>query len=314
MVKKLSIILLAALALISCGGGSSTGSKDGKKSEKVTEKQKDQAGQIIQYTNGIIDYLNETNSWLRSNDSSIENMLETGRGGRWNNMIHIIPNPSIGFKDKNLDTPPAAMDKEYQVYFKETIAEYRETFKGMQENCEKLVKYIRNQDYKDDDYAKGKELSDKISEALDYIYETKSDLYDTIDEATYDAEYIILSDHPLRDPIFTMKDEMANFQNLYSIFYLYNEKETTVEQADSAYQAVFADVEKNKELYAEVLEEQGEKDSYDAFYETCDDALASYRFSLRTYVKAGREIPSSELRTFTSNYNRLVSRYNSFNN
>ncbi len=309
--KKILLLALSVAALTACGGGGNKASGD--KAEKVTDKQREQASQIISYTNDIIDYLNETGSWMRSNDSRLEELVETGSGGRWSNIMPFIPNPSVDHKDKGLDTPPSAMEKEDQTYFKETIAEYRKTFKQMQEDGQTLFKYIRNQDYKDDDYAKGKELSDKILAAQEYVTDTKKAMYDKIDEVTYEAEYIILSDHPLRDPIFTMKDEMVNFENLYSTFVLYNDKETTVEQVDSAYQAIFANVEKNKALYAEILEENGVKSDYDDFYESCDDALDTYRFSFRTYVKQNREIPESEIRTFTSNYNHIIGAYNSFN-
>ena len=315
MKRAIIVALLAALTLTACGGRGTSRTKDSKgKTEKVSNKDKENANAIIGYTNGIIDYLNETGSWLRSNDGRIEDALNVIENQRWSNVLPLTPNPSIGFKDKGLDTPPAAMEKEDQQYFKSTIAEYRTQFTALQEDVEKLRKYIQNQDYKDDDYAKGQELAEKIIAEYNYVVDTKSEMYGRIDDATYDAEYIILSDHTLRDPIFTLKDEITNFQELYNVFYGYNEGEATAEEAEAKYQSVFADVEKNRVLYADVLEEYGETSSYKNFYDKCEDALSTYRFSLRTYVKEGRKIPSNELRSFSSNHNRLISSYNSLNN
>jgi len=307
MKKSLFATFLFTILFMSCGGSADKGS------ENVDSQQ--EAGHIIGYTNNVIDYLNESNSWMRSNDGRIEAMvtyMETGK--KASVFLPFVPNVSMNRHDKDaLNTPPAVMSVEEKEFFSSNMTEYRKSFKQLLEDCGVLYKYIQNQDYKDDDFAKGKELSDSIKSKYNYLTVTKSALYDKIDEVTEKAEEIILSNHVLKDPIMTLKAEMKSLESLNGVYIDYSNGEATPEVVDAAYQAAAASIEENKVKYADLLEEQNVKSKYEYFYKKCDGALSAYRRILRD-VKDKKKIRDSEFKSFTSDYNSIVNAYNSFVN
>lgn len=316
MNRILLIALLAgSLAFSSCGNR--TAKKEGKeKTEKVSKSKKEDAATLITYTNIVVDYLNATGEWMRSNDSRIEDMLNMMEKKNWTNVMPLLPATTISInKDKfaKITEPPAGvMNKEDNQFFKESMAEIRDNFNALMEDCSELFKYIRNQDYKDDDYAGGQVIADRITERYNLINERKSEVLDKRDELGDQAERVLLQDHPLRDPIFALKDELDNFRELYAVLYAYNDGEATIEEMDAAYKATEESVEKHTGQYAELLEEYREKSSYDQFYKVCDEALGNCRRIMRK-AREGRKFDNNDLNTFSSNYNRIISAYNSFN-
>ncbi len=318
--NRILLIALLAGSLILSSCGNRTSKKEGKekagKTEKVTKSKKEDAATLITYTNIVVDYLNATGDWMRSNDSRIEDMLDMMEEKSWKNVLPFLPATTMNINRdkfaKITDPPAGVMSKEDSQFFKEATVEVRDNFNALMEDCSELFKYIRNQDYKDDDYAGGQAIAERIIERYNLVGTRKAELLDKIDELGDQAERILLQDHPLRDPIFALKDELVNFQELYAVLYAYNDGEATVEEMDAAYKATEESVEKHTGQYGELLEEHGEKSSYDQFYKVCDEALGNCRRIMRK-AREGRKFDGNDLNTFSSNYNRIISAYNSFN-
>jgi len=307
MKKLFFAVTVSLLALCSCGGSS-----ENKGADNVDSKA--EANQIIAYTNDVIDYLNGSGDWMRSNERAINDMtkfMETKKG----RLVGLFLSPNVSFNMKSdklkVTTPPAVMSEEEKALFKDNMTTYKDTYTSMVAKCNELYKYIKNEDYKDDGFASGKALADSIKIQHEYLSTTKSMLYDKIDVVSERAENIILQDHALREPIMSLKGELKNFTDLYDAFFAYSEGSMTPEQVDEAYQKVAASVEKNKASYTSLLEENKVKSSYDSFYKRCDDALAEYRKALRD-VKAKKRISDNTFRYFSSNYNSMIGSYNSF--
>ncbi len=305
-----SVVFLAlTFALVSCGGSS-----ENKGAENVDSK--DEANKIISYTNDVIDYLNGSGDWMRTNEDRISKMvsfMETKR--KPSVILSIMSDVSFSMRagKKDVITPPSVMSQEEQTFFKESMTTYKNKYEKMKENCSTLYKYIQNQDYKDDDYANGKVLADSIKAQYDYLVNIKGTLYDRIDVITEKAENIILQDLPLRDPILALKSELNNFTALNEIYSEYNDGKATADQVDAKYKEVAANVEKNKDAHTQVLEDNKAKSKYDSFYRECDDALATYRKVLRE-VKAGKKVTDRNFKDFSSDYNSLIKAYNRFVN
>lgn len=319
--NRILLIALMAGSLVFSSCGNRTAKKEGKetkeKKEKVTKSKKEDAATLITYTNIVVDYLNAAGDWMRSNDSRIEDMVEMMEKKSWKNVMPLLPATSMNINRdkfaKITDPPTGVMSKEDNKFFTEATVEVRDNFNALIEDCSELFKYIRNQDYKDDDYAGGQVIADRIIERYNLVNERKAELFDKIDELGDQAERILLQDHPLRDPIFALKDELVNFQELYAVLYAYNDGEATMEEMDAAYKATEESVAKHTGQYAELLEEYNEKSSYDQFYKVCDEALGNCRRIMRK-AREGRKFDGNDLNTFSSNYNRIISAYNSFNN
>ncbi len=308
MKRNLFVAAVFALCLtfVACGGSEKKGS------ENVDSKS--DANKIISYTNDVIDYLNGSGDWLRTNESRISDILkfvETKR--KPTVLLPFMPDMSFDMRasKKNVTTPPSVMSAEEQAFFKDNMTTYKEKYTKFKENCTTLHKYLKNEDYKDDDFAKGKELAAAINADHSFLVESKNALYDKIDAVTEKAENIILQDLPLKDPILALKAELNNMKDLSDAFYAYSEGKMTPEQVDAKYQEVAASVEKNKAAHTAILEENKAKSTYDTFYKRAEESLAAYRKMLRE-VKAKKELNERDFKTFNSNYNSLISAYNSF--
>ena len=293
--------------MASCGG-----STENKGAENVDSKE--EANQIISYTNDLIDYLNATGGWTRSNSSRMADMIKFMKTGRKPTVVlPLMPNTSlnISMKKKDLTTPPIVMSEEEKTYFKDNMTTYKAGYESLVENCSTLYKYIQNQDYKDDNFEKGKSLADSIEIKNNSLNEIRGGLYAKIESVTEKAEGIILADSPLKDPILTLKAELKGFDELTDLYSAYTEGEATPEQVDAAYQAMAAKVEKNKDMYKDILEAQKKQSSYNSFYKECDDALATYRKILRE-VKAKKKLSERDFKSISSDYNSLINAYNRF--
>lgn len=309
-----TLSLAIIIAFTSCGGSSGTDSGSTEKGAENVDS-KAEANEIISYTNEVIDYLNGSGDWLRSNEDELSKMVDfMSSKKKASYYSSLSPDVSFNFNagKKDVTNPPAVMSAEEQEYFKKNMTEYKIAYSRLKVNGGDLLKYIRNEDYKDDDFAKGKMLADSIEICYKYLVATKSDLYGKIDAVTEKAEKIILEDHPLREPIFALKEDLKNFEELGTIYSDYSQGKATPEQVDAAYQKVAASVEKNRALYTEVLNENKVKSDYDGFYNSCDDALATFRKVLRK-VKENKKIADSDFRTINSDYSYLIKAYNRFN-
>lgn len=308
MKRNLFVATVFALCLtfVSCGGSETKGS------ENVDSKS--DANKIISYTNDVIDYLNGSGDWMRTNESRISGVLtfvETKK--KPTVLLPFMPSMSfdMGAGKKDVTNPPSVMSAEEQAFFKDNMTAYKEKYTKFKENCVTLHKYLQNEDYKDDDFAKGKELAAAINADHSFLVESKNALYDKIDTVTEKAENIILEDLPLRDPILALKAELNNMQELSEAFYSYSEGKLTPEQVDAEYKEVAASIEKNKDAHTAILEENNAKSTYDSFYKRAEESLATYRKTLRE-VKAKKELGERDFKNFNSNYNSLINAYNNF--
>jgi len=302
---KFSMLFFSAvLFFYSCGGSENKGS------ENVDSKE--EANQIISYTNAVIDYLNSSGDWTRKNESRVNGVLQFVKTGK--KPIPFLPfmsNASVNMNKKDVTQPPAVLSEDEKVFFKDKMTLFKSNYDGLRENCSVLYKYLQNQDYKDDKFAKGKELADSINSQQALVSSIRSEVYDKIDVVSAKAESIILADDPLKDPIMALKADLANFGKLYEIYGDYSEGNATPDQVDALYKEVAESLDKNKTAYAELLDEKKVKSKYESFYSTADDLLAKYRKVLRN-VKDKKKVTDSDFSSFSSGHNSLVNSYNRF--
>lgn len=305
MKKLFFAVFSVALILSSCGGS-------GKGAENV--KSENDADQIITYTNAVIDYLNASNSWIRTNETSIQRLIEAGKAGKKPSGIVIFgPSPHFTSGSKDITKPASVMSEDEKKFFSEKVTLYKTTFDALYDDCKTLHAYIKNEDYKDDNGEKGKELAAKIERNYTLTRTEISPIYDKIEVVTEVAETIILEKNPLKEPILSMKKDLKGFDNLYELFAAYDEKTATPAQVDEAYQALAAQIEKNKGSFGDILKGQNKASSYNRFYESADKYLASFRKALRD-VKENKTLKERDFKSFSSNHNSLISSYNSFVN
>lgn len=308
--KKFSFFIIVGLFLLTSCGGGSTSKNTKPEAEQVSAV--DDANQIIAYTNSLIRFLNQTGSWLESSTNSINEMIRYSKTRK--NKPSYIPfssYSSVSLGDNKILPLPSVLSQEDQSFFSSNFGAYQTTFDRLENNVSDLKKYIDNQDYKDDNYAKGVQLSDSITAQIKYINESKEMLYTRIDAVAEKAEELTLQDHPLKEPILNMKATMRGFDDLYLILAKYNEGNATPEDAATQYQIIETKIGNEKDGYRDIL---GAKEfRYVDFYKRADNLLSVYRKVLRD-VKDKKKITQSTFDSLESQNNSLIVDYNHFVN
>ncbi|MCC9041135.1 YiiG family protein [Myroides sp. M-43] len=305
--KKVIILLSVCFFL-------AVGCKDNKEVGAENVSNIEQANQIITYTNNVIDYMNEVNSYLTRSERAMKASIEAAKKKKAPSYLPSGPlffNAGNKIKIEELTTPPTVLSEEEQMFFKEKVGYFREQFNGLTKAISDFKAYMKNEDYKDDSWAKANEYAEIIEKNYQNCIDIRAEISEKLDLVTDRAEGIILEDSPIKEAIFTVKHDLKLVNKLTDAFYEQAEGENKVEELDKYYTELEANISKNKELYKELLEKEGKLSSYQSFYSSIEGNLGDYRKLLRN-VKANKKVSDSDISNLNSKYNTLVGRYNSF--
>lgn len=304
MKKNIYSLVFFTLILTACSGSSQN-----KGAENVDSKA--EATQIIAYTNNVIDYLNASHNWIGSNSARISEMvvaIENKKTASFGTAIM----PNIDFKQKgDVTSPPDVMSEDEKIYFRTNMTAYKASYDALRESCNNLYNYLKNQEFKNDNYAKGIALSDSLQAQLTFIHNKKTELYNKIDVVCAKAEEVMLANDPLKEPILAMKNDLSNFENLFDAFASYADANTTAQQADSAYRVTAANIDNHRTAFADILQKEAKTAQYNLFYQQCDKAMALYAKVLLE-IKDKKELAENDFKEFATNHKSLISTYNSF--
>lgn len=296
MKQKYLFITLATLSLIftSCGGN----------------KQKAEAEEIILYTNKVVEYVNNTQTWLNNNERPINTMVDFMENRRqpmmWPKLIEQTDDQSTDF-----GTLPSALSEQDKAFFTKELPKYTEEYAALKANAEKLNTYLTNETFRNDDYTEGTTLANKITDELEYLTNTKKEISSRMKTLKLQAENILIEDHPLKDPIKTLRSDIEGAGQIMEMFVAYNAKEVTPQQIDSVYQIVSKNAEENSDKYTRSLKKE-EKASYEYFYKIYkDNVLKNYKKNLKT-AESGEMLKYPDFKIMESNYKNLVKTYNTF--
>ncbi|MDM1403901.1 DUF3829 domain-containing protein [Myroides marinus] len=295
------------------------GCKDNKEVGAENVNSMEQANMIIEYTNSVVDYMNDANSFINSRERDFQKLIELAESKkiRYSSDIPIdalFMNFRIGGtkdKDAKMTQPPTVLSTEEQEFFKEKVAFYKAQRDLLSGTAVTYIKYLKNEDYKDDNWAKAKEYAEKIEKAYNNCMDTRPLISAKIDEVTERAEEIILADSPIKDAIMTVKADLKSVQNLVNTFYIHDEEGGKKEELDKLYTELEANLEKHKGMYVDELTKENSLNSYVNFYSSVVNNLGDVRKVLRK-VREGKKLNDSDFSFLTRVNNNAVSSYNRF--
>lgn len=295
------------------------GCKDNKEVGAENVNSMEQASMIIEYTNSVVDYMNDANSFINSRERDFQKLIELAESKkiRYSSDIPIdvlFKNFRIGGtkdKDAKMTQPPTVLSTEEQEFFKEKVAFYKEQRDLLSGTAVTYIKYLKDEDYKDDNWAKAKEYAETIEKAYNNCMDTRPLISAKIDEVTERAEEIILADSPIKDAIMTVKADLKSVQNLVNTFYIHDEEGGKKEELDKLYTELEANLEKHKGMYVDELTKENSLNSYVNFYSSVINNLGDVRKVLRK-VREGKKLNDSDFRSLTRVNNDAVSSYNRF--
>jgi hypothetical protein len=310
------VFICLSLVVMLATGCKSKGTKINANGSVEVSSQND-ANKIIDYTNDLIDVMKKYNEASEAAVKSYESLEDSWSGkGRF---FGILSN-EMGFlwtektkAGKAFGAPPAALG-DALTFFKDSVGKYKSLFKKFQENDSVLKIYVKAEDFKDDKYAKGKDILNKQYEIYPQLITLRSAIGTKIDIVADAAEEVSLKDSPIKDAYKAAKGDLARMKKLADMI---AEKEKYSDADLTGIEAAYADftdsIEKNKAANQESLTKENKASQYNSFYKDVTEENAKIKAVIRN-IKSSKKLSEDDYDSVDRSYNSIVSAYNSWVN
>ena len=298
--KPKIVFVLAALTLVSCG-------KLGDKAS--SDLGSDGANNIIAYNNAMVSYMNDATGKINKASEDYEKMStmvaqkQKPRLFLGHAFIGSVPDASRKIDGVSLlegDNLPSEVKEELTKSVKETS----EAFKNTHDAYKKFNDYLKNEDFKDDDWVKGKEFLDIIEKNITAFYEGQTNSYKILKPVADAAEIELLKDHPLKESIIASKTDLGLAAEIRDIVYA---EQIDMDVLATKYDELQANYARHKDLTPDLLKEQRKDSNYNNFYEEIEEFLGEVR-----KCKRDGKITVREAEGIGRDYQSLVGYYNRF--
>lgn len=291
MKRKLLILPLLASSLMfaACGGGSSGPKLD-----------TDNANKIVEYYNKTLEVF-RSGFTVRKTDEVVEYMNNKGRS----RIAPIIVLPGMYRDSAKMTAPGDCFGKSAGDSLTMLFREYYAASQMIDDNYDAFKAYLKAEDFKDDDWAKGKQLAQETGEAAERIVNAKSQILNVVSGPADAAEMVLMEGNPLKEHIMLAKKIFADMEGMMGIVV----EDKVDEQALTAgYNALEQLVKEGREL-PKVKDMDREMRYYGEYLDEVDAFLGVVRKAQRN-----GKYTQSVLKDMDSEYGDAVSDYNSFVN
>ena len=301
------VFVLAALIAVSCG---KLGDKASSALEAVSDMGSDGAGNVIAYNNAMVDYMNDAGDHIEKAGRDYEKMSLMVANKKKPTLFlgHAFIGSAADINKKidgiSLLAPGNNLPSEIKEELTNSVKATAEAYKNTHEAYKKFKDYYDNEDFKDDDWAKGKEYVDIIKTSITAFYENQDASYTILRPISNQAEIEMLKDHPLRESIIASKTDLAIAQEIRDLVYA---EEVNVEAVNAKYDILEANQSKHKDLTPEILAEHSKTNNYKNFYDEIEEYLGEVR-----KCKRDGKITDREAESIGRDYESLITYYNRF--
>ncbi|GEM_PF-118315 len=311
MKKIWSLFAMAVVCTVSsCGGGSGSTTRENTDDTCKENKVKEVSGKMTtEKANEIIQYYNASLAVFKKEykEDYREKVLKYMANRKLSRTTHapIIPKNINGRESKKVMQPGDCFTSQTRETLEEGFKSYMESGKKFFENYDAYKAYIKAEDYKDDNWAKGNELlaeNQKLSEGMEA---TKQIIYSLLSPLADAAEAMNLADNPLKDYILLSKQIFGTMEELAETC---AQDPVDVEQLDKEYASLEETVKKARALepvanYGTQVTRYGKfLDDVEGFMGTIRKARRENKFNKRSYDE------------MTRSYNLTINSYNRFVN
>lgn len=313
MKNKLLLLILSVIFTISCKNSDSTGKAGESIMNSITGK--NTAGQVISYYNTFIDY--DTNASKKLNDffkrdfeslsGMVKNKKKTSRLIVWTSFIGIDPRLETwsGSKKVNLLKPEALLDKTLAEKVRPLVEKMQDAYKKTKEGYLDFKKYYKNEDYKDDAWAKGGEYLKIMEDNANAYFDNKNKFFTLFSSTIDKAEEDILADHPIRDEIIHAK---RTLKLVDQISVLISNEKINITDIEEAYKKLEERLKDSRDMDLTKLKAQNKDTKFSDFYDEIDDMLGVMRKTKRDGAISKRDAKDIyyEYSSVVGDYNRFV--------
>ena len=291
MKRKLLVLPAAAASLLlaSCGGSGSGPKLD-------TEN----ANRIIESYNQTLEAFRDGYSAEKAGEV-VEYMDNKGRAL----IAPIIVLPGMYRDSAEMTAPGDRFGKSAGDSLTMLFREYYAACRTLDDNYDAFKAYKKAEDYKDDDWAKGKQLAEETRAAAERMLSAKQQILDIIAGPADAAELALMEGNPLKDHILLAKKIFAGMEGMMQVV----SAEKVDEQALTAdYGALEQLVKEGREL-PRVKDMDNEMKWYGEYLDEVDAFLGVVRKAQRN-----GKYTQSVLDDMNSEYGDAVGDYNTFVN
>ena len=283
--KKLTYLLAAAAVFAACNSGNKgytvTGTVEGAADGDTVYLQTAEGRQLVKLDSAVI--TNGTFTFKGTQDSAVNRYITCQPSGKEGVLMDFfLENGAINIKLTSGEGDSATGTANYDAY----------------------RAYIKAEDYKDDNYAKGNEICKEEKELAEQIPGLRSQIYALLTPYADKAEEATLMDNPLKDHILAGKALIFEIEKTLELY----SPEAKKEDLQAAYDAVNAKKEAASKLEKKA-DFQSEMSNYNNLLKYVDKFLGELRKQLRD-----GKFTEDGYNDLVSEYNDVISRYNSFIN
>jgi len=309
--KKIIIpVISAAFMIAGCKGGA-TKDADG----KIGVSSEADANNIIGYTNDALEVLKSYNNFAGDKVKYYDELEKAWSQKESYNGFDGIDNLWTVKKEADhvFNSIPDALGDEKK-FFTDSIGKYRSLYRQFSSQDSTLELYIKAEDFKDDNYSKGKDLINKQFEIYPQLVSLRESIDAKIETVADAAEEVALKNSPIKDEYKFAKTDLATFKKVANMI-VDNEKYTDADLAsiDSAYNSLAASIAKNAAVDKTNLTKESKLDSYNDLYKKLNEQSLILKSVIRD-IKETKKLTDSDNTTVTNAYNSAISSYNSWVN
>lgn len=181
--------------------------------------------------------------------------------------------------------------------------EYYAASKKIDDNYEAFKAYKKAEDFKDDDWAKGKQLAQEASDATDRIVNAKTQILNIISGPADAAEMVLMADNPLKEHILQAKKIFAQMESMMQTV---SEEQVNEQSLSTAYNTLEQLVKEGRDL-----PKVKDMDTEMRHYGECLDEVDSFLGVVRKAQRSGK-YTQSVLNDMDTEYGDAVRYYNYF--
>lgn len=290
--KKIVLASLVAFMLLSaCGGAGSN--KSQATSTEVNKDSIEGANNNIIYLNKIIDYTNSVNKWFDARAKSIYLMVEKMEKSDKTYDSNIGGGMRFAIQSYKGGTPPESLTTDEQAFFQSHMEAYIASADSLKKVAELLEKYILYKDFDEDNFKAGKAMAEQIKAQLAIMTQKRSETSAKIDEVADKAEVVLLANHPFRDPILAMREDLKLIKQLSYLFEEYSHGNADPAEIEALYKKTYASYELHKDAFKDILEKNTlKKDRYQTFYNDFEPKIKSARETVNERIVKNKKLDS----------------------
>ncbi len=305
-------LLFAVLLLVAMAGcNTNNNSANGKTDEAAPNT--NEAQEIITFNNAVVAFDDRNNDYLSHVKDNIAKIVEKIQSPSTPNYLDDPSESPLLHPDADITKPPTSLSQDDQAFFKTNLSSMTDIYGQIKTTYKSLYSYMQAEDFKDDDYAKGKSMVVQLNELGTKYYTVEGAVIQKLATVGDAAERTLLKDNPLKDLIYALKDDNAAVANLNGLLdSAAGNYKASAERASAAYAQLNGQYSKHSvATFPDKTNYASQRDAFRRYYTTLNEYLLFVRKLMRNAAGSGK-IDESDLEYMRQEQDALRTYYNDF--